>query len=66
MKFEWDEAKNIINITKHGFDLGYGAYVFSDPCVIDFLDTRKDYGEERRIANKKERKLYYGNSKNDS
>lgn len=48
MKVEWDEAKNEINIRKHGFDFAdvhrviNGHYPF-----LSRLDTREDYGEDR-------------------
>ncbi len=49
MKFEWDEAKNTMNIEKHGID-------FNDVCElfhgdrITIPDTRMDYGEDRFIT----------------
>lgn len=49
MKFEWDEAKNLDNIAKHGLDFADAPEVFNGP-VLERLDTRFDYGEERWIA----------------
>lgn len=45
MKYEWDEAKNAINIENHGFD-------FNDAQGnrLIFPDDRKDYGEKRFIT----------------
>lgn len=43
MKFEWDEAKNAINIGKHGVDFETAALIFDGP-VLTFEDTRHDYG----------------------
>ncbi len=49
MKFTWDEAKNEINIRKHGLDFADVHAVFDCP-VLEKLDDRFDYGEERWIA----------------
>nr|WKF57650.1 hypothetical protein HUO10_002143 [Paraburkholderia busanensis] len=47
--FEWDEAKNQINIRKHGIDFADAIDVFNHP-VLTALDEREDYGEERWVA----------------
>jgi uncharacterized DUF497 family protein len=49
MKFEWDESKNLENIAKHGLDFTDAPEVFNGP-ILERLDTRFDYGEERWIA----------------
>jgi uncharacterized DUF497 family protein len=49
MLFEWDEAKNRSNFTKHGLDFADAELVFAGPCVT-FVDSRFDYGEERFIT----------------
>jgi uncharacterized DUF497 family protein len=49
MKFEWDESKRCENIAKHGLDFADAAEVFNGP-VVERLDARFDYGEERWIA----------------
>lgn len=49
MNFTWDEAKNEINIRKHGLDFVDVHQVFAGP-VLEKLDGRFDYGEERWIA----------------
>jgi uncharacterized protein len=49
MKFEWDEEKNEINIRKHGFDFIDAPEVFNGPMLI-YLDTRKDYEEDRWVG----------------
>ena len=46
MEFEWDDNKNRENIRKHGFDLGDAWEIF-EFLVLDELDTRTYYGEER-------------------
>ena len=49
MKFEWDEAKNKLNIEKHGLDFADGAAIFQAP-MLTALDIRHDYGEDRFIG----------------
>ena len=49
MKYAWDEAKNELNIRKHGLDFADVHEVFDGP-VVEKLDERFDYGEERWIA----------------
>jgi uncharacterized protein len=46
MRFEWDEAKRIKNIQKHGFDFADVAEMFSRPILVA-PDTTDDYGENR-------------------
>lgn len=36
--FEWDEAKNRSNQTKHGVSFEYAIRVFSDPLMLLFCD----------------------------
>lgn len=50
MEFEWDPAKAALNAAKHGVPFDYAARVFGDPRLIDRIDRRKDYGEERRLV----------------
>jgi uncharacterized DUF497 family protein len=50
MMYEWDEAKATENVAKHGTPFEYAARVFLDPHRLDMEDTRRDYGEERRIT----------------
>lgn len=49
MEFEWDENKNRINIKKHHVSFSRAAKIF-DGDVLEWEDTRKDYGETRIIA----------------
>lgn len=49
MHFEWDDAKNAANISKHGIDFADVTDVFNHP-MLGMLDDRADYGEERWIA----------------
>lgn len=49
MDFEWDERKRTANLAKHGIDFVRAARIFQNP-ILERLDDRADYGEERRIA----------------
>jgi uncharacterized protein len=46
MVFEWDEAKRLANIRKHGIDFADVEQVFSG-SVVETEDLRRDYGEGR-------------------
>lgn len=49
MQFEWDEAKNLENIRKHGIDFSDVCEVFESPMLTE-LDERFDYGEDRWLS----------------
>ena len=50
MRFEWDEAKNEVNIRKHGIDFEDVKDIFNHP-MMTLLDTRDDdYGEPRWLS----------------
>jgi uncharacterized protein len=49
MRFEWDEAKRLVNLEKHGIDFNDAPSLFSGEMVIA-LDRRFDYGEARFIG----------------
>ncbi len=49
MDVEWDENKWESNIEERGIDFVRAAKIFDNP-IIERLDDRKDYGEERYIA----------------
>ena len=49
MAFEWDEAKNRANTTKHGLDFETARRIFDGP-VLTRRDRRRDYGEERHVS----------------
>lgn len=46
MRFEWDEAKRLANIKKHGIDFADIPPMF-DGDVFTIEDDRFDYGETR-------------------
>lgn len=49
MEFEWDEGKNSKNQEKHGLSFEFAVDVFKG-AWISRIDSRFDYGEERRCA----------------
>jgi uncharacterized DUF497 family protein len=48
-QFEWDERKNRKTIKDRGIDFNDIKAIFIGP-TLEFVDKRKDYGEERIIA----------------
>jgi uncharacterized protein len=49
MRLEWDEAKNVLNMQKHGYDFNDADTLFVGDR-LEFLDDRYDYGELRYIS----------------
>ena len=49
MRFEWDEAKRLANLQKHGIDFADVENVFADE-VYTIVDDRFDYGEIRYLS----------------
>ena len=49
MAFEWDPRKNAVNIGKYGVEFADAVAIFDGP-VLERVDDRRDYGEERVIA----------------
>ncbi|MBL1432746.1 MAG: BrnT family toxin [Gammaproteobacteria bacterium] len=49
MKFEWDEAKNVANLQKHGIDFADVVEIFDGVMLVQ-RDERDDYGEERWVG----------------
>jgi hypothetical protein len=49
MRYEWDQAKNELNIRRHGIDFLDVPAMFQHPMVT-FLDQRQDYGEDRWLG----------------
>lgn len=44
--FEWDEAKRQFNLSERGVDFRLAAQIFQSP-ILESVDTREDYGEQR-------------------
>ena len=49
MEFEWDEAKNASNLTKHGVSFALAQSFDWGEALIE-PDQRSDYGEDRFLA----------------
>jgi hypothetical protein len=49
MEFEWDEAKRLANLRKHGIDFIDVLAVFDGDTVI-VEDERYSYGEQRFVT----------------
>jgi uncharacterized protein len=49
LRIEFDNAKNMANIAKHGVDMGRAAD-FDFETAKTSPDTRRNYGEDRVIA----------------
>jgi uncharacterized DUF497 family protein len=49
VRYEWDEAKRVENLEKHGIDF-FAAYGFDWTTAVVFEDSRQDYGEARYTA----------------
>ena len=47
--YEWDDAKNAINIAKHGVSFQLARRIFDGP-VLTARDERQEYGEVREIS----------------
>ena len=49
MEFEWDSNKNQRNVAMHGIDFNDAKSAFHSN-VLNKVDARKDYGEQRLIG----------------
>lgn len=49
VQFEWDETKRKANIAKHSIDFIDASEMFGSLILIG-TDSRKDYGETRKIG----------------
>jgi len=49
MRFEWDENKATINLSKHSVLFEEAKTVFDDPLYIDFYDPDHSEDEERYL-----------------
>jgi uncharacterized protein len=50
LQFEWDEAKNRLNMRQHGIAFADAVDFLDDPGLVERLDLRMNYGEERTLA----------------
>ena len=49
MKFEWDEKKAAVNVSKHGISFEEARTVFDDRLYVDFYDPDHSDEEDRYI-----------------
>lgn len=49
ISFEWDEAKRLSNLAKHGVDFESITAAFEDESAFQMTDDRFSYGEDRVI-----------------
>lgn len=49
MHFEWDQEKSARNLQARELDFAFATLVFDGP-LLERLDSRQDYGEDRIIA----------------
>ena len=47
MLFSWDDSKRQENWEKRKVDLLEAALIFDDPEILESVDTRENYGEQR-------------------
>lgn len=47
MKFEWDDAKAVANLEKHGVSFGEATEVFYDPNALEGYDAEHSTDESR-------------------
>ena len=49
MEFEWNDVKAAENVRCHGVSFAQAALAFRDYFAVEWIDQRRDYGEERII-----------------
>ncbi len=50
IRVEWDQAKNDVNVKKHGISFETAALVFADEYRIEYLDKIHSTDEDRYIT----------------
>lgn len=45
--FEWDPEKAAQNLIDHKVSFEQAVVACLDPCAVEWIDEREDYGEER-------------------
>ena len=50
LRFEWDEAKAGVNLSKHGVSIEEAATVFGDALALTFPDPDHSVGERRWLT----------------
>ena len=49
MNFEWEPAKAVANVRKHGVSFEEAATVFADPLAVSYYDPDHSENENRYI-----------------
>lgn len=49
LEFEWDEAKAVTNLHKHGVSFEEAMTIFSDPNAITIVDAEHSDAEDRFV-----------------
>jgi uncharacterized DUF497 family protein len=57
-QFEWDDAKAVANLLKHGVDFDDASLIFGDKAARVRPDARRDYREDRFIRTGRAKDLY--------
>jgi uncharacterized DUF497 family protein len=47
LRFEWDAARALANLAKHGVSFDEAASVFYDDDAVEFYDDKRGDGEDR-------------------
>lgn len=50
LKFEWDTAKAVANVSRHGVSFEEAASIFGDSLAITFPDPDHSEGENRMLT----------------
>ena len=50
LMFEWDEAKALVNVTKHGITFEEALTIFTDPALVTYPDDNHSLTEDRYIS----------------
>jgi uncharacterized protein len=45
--FQWDDAKAIANVERHGVAFEAAREAFKDPFALEWVDESQNYGEHR-------------------
>jgi uncharacterized DUF497 family protein len=45
--FQWDDAKALANVERHGVTFEAARAAFKDPFALEWLDESEDHGEDR-------------------
>ena len=49
LEYEWSAHKSATNLAERGFDFAFASLIFEGK-ILEKVDDRRDYGEERFVA----------------